>query len=181
MACGQGSNPNHSCDKSLTTSPPGNSHHFHYFYFILLATPEAHESSQDRDQKQIAAVTHATVAAMPDPYPTAPGLGSNPCCHRDNTGSLTCVPQQELLNFFFFCFLLRAVPVAYETSQARELQLPAYSTATATPDQSLICDLHCSSRQHLILNPLKEVRDRTSSSWILVGFLTAEPQWELPN
>ena len=45
-----------------------------------------------------------------------------------------------------------------------ELQLSAYATATATPDQ--------------ILNPLSEARDRTS--WILVGLGTAEPQGELP-
>ena len=32
-----------------------------------------------------------------------------------------------------------------------ELQLPAYSTATATPDLSRICDLHHSSWQHQIL------------------------------
>ena len=32
--------------------------------------------------------------------------------------------------------------------------MPAYSIATATPDQSGICDLHHSSQQHWILNPL---------------------------
>ena len=35
-----------------------------------------------------------------------------------------------------------------------ELQVPAYATATAAPDSSLICDLHHSSRQGRILNPL---------------------------
>uniref|UniRef100_A0A8D0ZUG5 Kazal-like domain-containing protein n=1 Tax=Sus scrofa TaxID=9823 RepID=A0A8D0ZUG5_PIG len=42
-----------------------------------------------------------------------------------------------------------------------ELQLPAYATATATPDLSLICDLHHSSRQHRLLNPLSKARDQT--------------------
>ena len=42
-----------------------------------------------------------------------------------------------------------------------ELQLPAYTTATATQDPSHSCDLHHSSRQYLILNPLSEARDRT--------------------
>ena len=42
-----------------------------------------------------------------------------------------------------------------------ELQLPAYTTATATQDLSCICDLHHSSWQHRILNPLIEARDRT--------------------
>ena len=42
-----------------------------------------------------------------------------------------------------------------------ELQLLAYTTATATLDPSRICDLHHSSRQCRILNPLSEGRDRT--------------------
>ena len=41
-----------------------------------------------------------------------------------------------------------------------ELQLLAYTTATAVPDRRCICDLHCSP-QHQILNPLSEARDRT--------------------
>ena len=47
-----------------------------------------------------------------------------------------------------------------------ELQLPAYVTATATPNPSHICDLHHSSRQRWILNPLSEARDPTC---ILMG------------
>ena len=42
-----------------------------------------------------------------------------------------------------------------------ELQLPAYATATATRDPSHICDLHHSSQQRQILNPLSEARDQT--------------------
>ena len=42
-----------------------------------------------------------------------------------------------------------------------ELQLPAYTTATATNDLSHICDLHHSLWQHHILNPVREARDRT--------------------
>ena len=41
------------------------------------------------------------------------------------------------------------------------LQLPAYTTATATPDPSCVCNLHHSSWQHWILNPLSEARDQT--------------------
>ena len=39
-----------------------------------------------------------------------------------------------------------------------ELQLLACATATATPGPSHICNLHCSSQQHWILNPLSEAR-----------------------
>ena len=42
-----------------------------------------------------------------------------------------------------------------------ELQLPAYITATATPDASLVCDLHQSSRPCQILNLPTEAKDRT--------------------
>ena len=42
-----------------------------------------------------------------------------------------------------------------------ELQLPASTTAIAVPDPSHICDLHHSSWQRRILNPLSEAKDRT--------------------
>ena len=42
-----------------------------------------------------------------------------------------------------------------------KLQLPAYTTATAMQDPSHICNLHHSSRQRQILNPLSRARDRT--------------------
>ena len=49
-----------------------------------------------------------------------------------------------------------------------ELQLLSY--ATATWDPSLICELHHSSRQRWILDPLNEARDRTcilmDASWV---------------
>ena len=45
-----------------------------------------------------------------------------------------------------------------------ELQLPAYTGATATPEPSHICDLHHSLQwQHWIFNPLREARDSTCS------------------
>ena len=46
------------------------------------------------------------------------------------------------------------------------LQLPAYATATATatPDQSCICDLCRGLWQHGILNPLGKARDQTRTS-----------------
>ena len=40
-----------------------------------------------------------------------------------------------------------------------ELQWPCYTTATAMPDPSHICDLPHSSWQRWILNPLSEARD----------------------
>ena len=62
----------------------------------------------------------------------------------------------------------------------RELQLPAYTTATAMPDLSHVCDLHHSSGQHQILNPLSKARDQTRNltvpSWIcFCCFITGTP------
>ena len=59
-----------------------------------------------------------------------------------------------------------AAPTAYGSSQARgesELHLPAYATATATRDPSCVCDLHQSSGQCQILNPLSKDKDRTGN------------------
>ena len=63
-----------------------------------------------------------------------------------------------------------------------ELQLPAYTRATAMPDLSRVCDQHHSSWQCWILNPLSHwARDWTQTSWFLVGFLCTAPRWELPS
>ena len=57
-----------------------------------------------------------------------------------------------------------------------ELQLPAYTMATAMPDPSHICNLHHSSQQHQIFNLMREARDRTrNESWFLVGFVSTAP------
>ena len=65
--------------------------------------------------------------------------------------------------FFLFCFLgphPRHVEVP-RLGVELELQLLAYATATAVRDLSHVCDLHHSSWQHWILNPLSGARDRT--------------------
>ena len=42
-----------------------------------------------------------------------------------------------------------------------ESELPAYATATATPDLSCVCDLRQNMWQPWILNPLSEATDGT--------------------
>ena len=62
------------------------------------------------------------------------------------------------LLFYYFCFLrphLRHMEVPRLGVESK-LQLPAYTTATATSDPSPVCDLYRSSWQHCILNPLSE-------------------------
>ena len=68
-----------------------------------------------------------------------------------------------LLFPFIFCILglhLQHMEVPRLGVQL-ELQLLAYTTATAMPDPSRLCDLHHSSQQHWIPDPLREARDRT--------------------
>ena len=87
--------------------------------------------------------------------------------------------QHQIL--YFILFFKGPHPRYMEVPRLRvesELQLPIYITATATWDPSHICDLHHNSWWCQSLNPLSEARDQTSS-WIVVGFVTAEPQWEL--
>ena len=55
-----------------------------------------------------------------------------------------------------------------------ELQLLAYSTATASQDPNLVCHLHNSSQKRRLLNPPHEARYRTASSWTLHPVLNLE-------
>ena len=60
------------------------------------------------------------------------------------------------LDSFYFFFFLRPHLQHMEVPGLGvewELQLPAYATATATPDLSRVCDQHHSSQQRRILNP----------------------------
>ena len=51
-----------------------------------------------------------------------------------------------------------------------ELQLPAYTIATTTADPSCVCNLHHSSQQCWMLNPLSKARDSAhvlmDTSWV---------------
>ena len=109
--------------------------------------------------------------------PAVPQVKAHPCPfpdsqtgQEDRAGSSTCFCWKltwqapvftPSLSLFFLLFT--AAPVVYSISQARgresELQLPACTIATATWDPSLVCNLHHSSRQCWILNPLSRARD----------------------
>ena len=79
-------------------------------------------------------------------------------------------------SLFFFFFFVFFWPHVWHMEVPRlavelELRLLAYTTATATPNPSRICELHGSLQEHWILNPLKEARDWTyvlmDTSWVL--------------
>ena len=71
---------------------------------------------------------------------------------------LLCVLLPSLsLSLFFFLELHLQHMEAPRLGFELELQLPAYTTAMS--DLSHICNLHHSSRQHCIFNPVSEARD----------------------
>ena len=90
-----------------------------------------------------------------------------------NPSAITLILQQRIrwpsflwsCDFFFFCFLgphLQHMEVPRLGVKSQQ-QLQAYATATEKPDLSCICDLHHSSWQHQILNPLSETKDQSTS------------------
>ena len=79
--------------------------------------------------------------------------------------------------YFTFFFLFRAASAAYGISKAKASNqscscLPVYATATAMPNLSHICDLHCSLWQHGSLTQWVRLGIKPTSSWILIRFLT---------
>ena len=86
--------------------------------------------------------------------------------------------NQLHINFFFLLF--RVTSEVYGSSQAMGRIRAAAADllhSHCKPDPSCICNLHCNSWQHRILNPLNEARDRT---WVLMArFISASPQWEV--
>ena len=88
--------------------------------------------------------------------------------------------MKKYLSHFFFLGLHPPHMEVPRLGVESDLWLPAYTTVTAMWGLSHICDLHHSSPQHhQILNPLSRVGIKPTSSWILFGFITAEPQWVL--
>ena len=76
------------------------------------------------------------------------------------------------------------IPTSYGGSQAKvQTGAAAAATATATVTAmqglSCVCDLHHNSWQHQILKARPGIEPE--SSWILLGFITTEPQWEYPH
>jgi len=76
------------------------------------------------------------------------------------------------LSFFFFSPWHMEIPRLVAES---ELQLLAFTTATATGDLSRIRDIHCSWWQRT-----RGPEIEPTSSWVLAGFVITEPPRELP-
>jgi len=89
-------------------------------------------------------------------------------CLKDLSTSILfqSIHSPFFLSFFFFFLsffcLFRAPPMAHGGCKARDrigAVAAGLPTATAMPDPSHICDLHHSSWQCQILNPLSKARD----------------------
>ena len=87
------------------------------------------------------------------------------------------------LSVFFFFFFLGPHPWYMEVPGRGWIRAAAAATATATVtlDLSHVFDLHCSSWQHQIINPLSGPRDQTCILMDTLGSVTTEPQGELPT
>ena len=95
----------------------------------------------------------------------------------DNSLPISCP-----LIFFFFFFLGTHLwhTEVHRLRAKSELQLLAYTTGTATQGLSCLYDLHHSSQQCQILNPLRQARDQTHiPHGYQMGLLTTEPRGEL--
>ena len=113
------------------------------------------------------------------------GRGSNPSHCRDNTGSLAQCTTAEtpvivlfisriIFNFplpcsFFFFLPLRVAPVACGSSQPQQRGIWA---------TSLTCAVTWGNARSLTHWARPGIEP--ASSWILVGLVTAAPQWNLP-
>ena len=120
---------------------------FAVFIYLSLAAPLAYGRCQARDQTRASAVTQAAAKT---------------------TLSLSCyatVGTAILQSFYFiFCLFLGPHPTAHGSSQARgriRAAAAGLHHSNSNTRSKHICDLHCNSWQHQILNPLRETRDQT--------------------
>ena len=94
--------------------------------------------------------------------------------HQLKSQNILIVKKLNLFLLLFSLFLLGPHVLHMEVPGLEvklQLQLPAYTTATAWPNPSHIFELCCSSLQHRILNPLSKARDLIrnlmDTSWVL--------------
>ena len=81
---------------------------------------------------------------------------------------------------FFCCFLGLHLWHVEVRRLGVELELQVSATATAARDLSHVCDLHHTSWQHQILNPLTGLGSDQNPHGSQSGMLTAKPRRELP-
>ena len=112
------------------------------------------------------------------------GLSFSGLCEQCSfllTLNCCCCCFKPYISFFFFLpFVLFLGPHLQHMEVLRlgvqqELQLPAYTTATATPGPSCICDLHHNSQQRRIPNPPSKARNQTCNIMVPSQILSTVP------
>ena len=152
---GQGSNPSHIsvCTESLTARPPGNScttFCLHLFAIVNNAATTMHvQVSQNTAFNSFVFIPQSRIAGSYNNY-IFNFFEEPPPCLPQWLHHFTFLPARHLWHM--------EVPRLQVKS---ELQLLAYATATATRDPSCVCNLHHSSWQHRIPDPLGKARDQT--------------------
>ena len=140
-----------------------------YFIFIFRAPPAAYGISTRGWIRAVAAGLHHSHSNSRATSATYTSLWQcwifNPLSEaRDWTHILRDIMSGSFVFFFhFLSFLgphLRHMEVPRLGVQL-ELQLLAYTSATATQDPNHVCDLYHSSRQHRKLNLLSKARNQT--------------------
>ena len=115
------------------------------------------------------------------PHPHSPAPSGHTFMFKDGSWPIKVslcndtLPRLSLFSFEFFFFFFLVLHLWHmevpRLGIKSELQLQAYTTATAMLDPSHVCDFHCSSQQcWSLLNPLMEAME-PESSWIQVRFL----------
>jgi len=137
-----------------------------------MAAPAAYGSSWARDRMGAEAKVYTPVTAIPDLHCIHNLCPSLQQCRILNPPSEArdqiCILTETVLGSFFslsFLFLPFGPHSQHMEIPRRgaelELQLLVYTTATATRDLSHVLDLHHSTRQSMIPDPLIEGRDWT--------------------
>ena len=87
--------------------------------------------------------------------------------------------QEQSMFLFLFLFFLLGLHMQHTEVPRVGVKLELLQPHQWCQDPSRVCNLHHSSWQYWILNPLSRARDRTrilvDTSW----FCYTEPQWEL--
>ena len=92
--------------------------------------------------------------------------------------TISSLIQYSFLFFVFVFLLFMTAPVAYRSSQARD-RIGASGlrhSHSSVGSKLRSCDLHGNTRA---LTHWARLGIEPASSWMLVGFVPAEPQWEL--
>ena len=156
---------------------------FCFLFFVKGPHPRHMEIPRLGFESELQLLAYSTATAIPDPSPICNLYHNSGQCRilnplseaRDQTCLL--MGTSRVLNplshngnsymtfylLFVYCLLgphLQHMEVP-RLGVALELQLPAYTSVTAVPDLSSICNLHYSSGQCRIFSPLSEARGRT--------------------